>query len=140
MDESILRTPDLAERDETEPKTWGMASNLGSGMVRLCAERHGAGALAKLDLDLPTVLGPAGWGTSLGSPRTAEAFGRAGTRDGQSFRRYEHKVAYNLLQPLHLYRSGGLVVAELPPYRKSPAMLSATRAAEALTESRARCA
>ena len=63
MDESILRTPDLAERDETEtePKTWGMASNLGSGMVRLCAERHGAGALAKLDLDLPTGLCQVNW-------------------------------------------------------------------------------
>ena len=39
-----------------------------------------------------------------------------------------------------LYRSDGFAVAESPPCRKSPAMLAATRAAEALTVSRARCA
>ena len=39
-----------------------------------------------------------------------------------------------------LYRSDGFAVAEPLPCRKSPAILAATRAAEALTESRARCA
>ena len=39
-----------------------------------------------------------------------------------------------------LYRSDPLTAAAPPPCRKSPAMLSATRVAEALTESRSRCA
>ena len=47
-------------------------------------------------------------------------------------------LSVNLLQSL--YRSACFAVAEPTPCRKSPAMLAATRVAEALTESRSRCA